>query len=917
MGLATFSENVKGYLKAAGYSQKMLANALGLDPSLLNHKLNGTGRTILTHPEVKEIIKQLATYEAITRQSEAMELLALVDCPNFSQEAWKTTPLNKLELEFENRASSVSNTESTGRNIVSTSQKNLNQVARGTTSTLPTDFGSTLATAQPDNGLKPCHNLPQLLSSFIGRHKEVGEIKKLIVEDKVRVLTLVGTGGCGKTRLSLQVAAEVLDHFRDGVWFIELAPLTDPALIPQTIALALGLAERNGKSFNATLQDYLRTRQLLLVLDNCEHLIEECARVVETLLHASSRVQILASSREAFCINGETIFRVPSLSLPDPHMLLDLNALPGYEAVALFLERARVSNPHFTLTQNNAAAVAELCSQLDGIPLALELAAARIGVLTVDQIVERLNARFELLTRGSRTALPRQQTLRRLVDWSYELLSATEKTLLAELSVFAGGWTLSAAIAVCGGGGRGKSEGGEGLSEYEILDGLTGLVNKSLVQLDENKEGNVGEARYFFLETIRQYGLEKLQASGEKMAVRERHSVYFTTFVRELGLKMLSKELLPTLKALDLDLDNIRTAMDILLKSQNIEKLLEMTSVLRHYYSVKGYFSEIRLYIEQTLSLPGAREVNRIHTLFDVGLMAHMQGEIQTANIYFEETHAFSNLHKDNVLQVKSLMGLGLLPLEQGKYREARRYFEQALLVAEEPGLLHGVNRIYKIATQANLCLAMINLGELEKARGLIEEAVAADREMGNQWGLAMDLLNSALVALAQQDFPTVQIYLEEALRLSDEIDFPFVKYDVLTYLGIALYHQNKFKESGLAFEASLAIKYLPGNRRQATYALIGTAGLLSKLWLTGGKAPEQSLQVYLEQVACLGGAIAAFESAQEKVLFLPLRGYYEEALAVARSGLSEDTFGKAFAKGQTLTLEEVTTYARQILSDL
>jgi predicted ATPase len=495
MSLVGFSTKVKAYLKAAGYSQKILANAMGLDPSLLNHKLNSTGRTVLTHPEVREIIKQLASLEAITRQEEALELLALADCPNFSQEAWKAAPLSKLEIDQRSPTWSITGNWAG----YSTSNTSENHLTKGNNSTLQPDNASPQNLLPSNTSGKQRHNLPQQLSSFIGRQNEINELKRLLVQDKVRLLTLTGAGGCGKTRLSLEVAAELLESFPDGVWYIELAPLGDPTLIPQTIARALGLAESLEGTFVDTLKAYLHSRHLLLVLDNCEHLIEECARLVETLCRTSTKVKFLASSREAFGINGETTYRVPSLSTPQPHQIPEVDTLASFEAVTLFLGRATAVNPHFTLTKLNAKAVVELCRHLDGIPLAIELAAARTKVLSVEDITARLDDRFQLLTGGSRTALPRQQTLRALIDWSYELLSTPEKKLLAYLSVFAGGWNLKAAQVVS----RGEDE---SITDYEILDGLSGLVNKSLVQTEEGKDD--GEIRYYFLETIRQYGLE-------------------------------------------------------------------------------------------------------------------------------------------------------------------------------------------------------------------------------------------------------------------------------------------------------------------------------------------------------------------------------------------------------------------------
>jgi predicted ATPase/class 3 adenylate cyclase len=350
------------------------------------------------------------------------------------------------------------------------------------------------------------NNLPRQLTSFVGREQEMAEVKRLLTATSL--LTLVGAGGAGKTRLSLQVAADVLDDYRDGVWLVELAPLTDPVLVPQAVASTLGLPERASHPTVLTLEEHLRPRSLLLILDNCEHLVTACAVLAETLLRACPNLSILATSREGLGIAGETTWRIPSLSLPDvQHFSFGApdvaSALSHYESVRLFIDRALAVAPAFAVTNHNAPAVAQICQHLDGIPLAIELAAVRVKVLAPEQIAARLDDRFRLLTGGSRTALPRQQTLRALVDWSYDLLTGPERILFRRLSVFAGGWLLEASEGICA---------GDGVEELEVLDLLAQLVDKSLVLAEEH----VGEARYGLLETLRQYGTEKLRAAGEE-----------------------------------------------------------------------------------------------------------------------------------------------------------------------------------------------------------------------------------------------------------------------------------------------------------------------------------------------------------------------------------------------------------------
>jgi predicted ATPase len=352
------------------------------------------------------------------------------------------------------------------------------------------------------------NNLPLPLTSFVGREPELAEVARLL--GAARLLTLTGAGGVGKTRLAVQVAANVLDNYPAGAWFVDLAPLADPALVTPTAAGVLNIRETPGQPLLATLAEALRPRRLLLILDNCEHLVAAAVELAARLLQTCPELRVLATSREALGVSGATTYRVPSLRLPDPQHVPDLPRLPQYEAVRLFMDRALAVQPSFQVTNVNAPALVELCVRLDGIPLAIELAAARVRVLSLEQIAARLDDRFRLLTGGSRTALPRQQTLRALIDWSYDLLTSGERRLLGRLAVFAGGWTLEAAEAVCA---------GAGVDEPEVLDLLTRLVDKSVVLYEEPSAGGASDgARYRLLETLRQYAGEKLRAAGDPEA---------------------------------------------------------------------------------------------------------------------------------------------------------------------------------------------------------------------------------------------------------------------------------------------------------------------------------------------------------------------------------------------------------------
>ena len=403
-------------------------------------------------------------------------------------------------------------------------------------------------------------NLPAQLTSFVGRERELGELQELARAH--RLVTVIGTGGTGKTRLMLQASAELVGEQADGVWLVELAPITDPELIVQAVARGLGIREEPGRPLMETVGDFLRTKSLLILLDNCEHLIANCADLAEQVLAGSSGVSLVATSREALGVTGEHVYQVPSLELPDEALELDEHGGRGAsfeevrdaEAVRLFVERATAVLPSFALTPADAPAVVEICRRLDGIPLAIELAAARVPLLSVQEIAMRLGDRFRLLTGGRRTALPRQQTLQALIDWSWDLLTEDERRLLRRLSVFAGGCTLEAAAEVA----RLPDEAAPGGDpSLDTLDALGRLVGRSLVVVDRG-----GSTRYHLLETIRQYARDRLVAADETTELRNRHLAFYLRLALEAEPELIGRDLAAWLTRLDADADNLRAAID-------------------------------------------------------------------------------------------------------------------------------------------------------------------------------------------------------------------------------------------------------------------------------------------------------------------------------------------------------------------
>ncbi|MCI0354796.1 MAG: AfsR/SARP family transcriptional regulator, partial [Acidobacteria bacterium] len=434
------------------------------------------------------------------------------------------------------------------------------------------------------------HNLPIPLTSFIGRVHEQAEVQRLLTT--TRLLTLAGPGGCGKSRLALVVAADQVADYPDGAWLVELAALADPLLLPQAVATTLDVREEPQRPLIATLTNALQSRVLLLVLDNCEHLIDACAHLVQTLLGACPQLQILATSREALGLAGETVWPVPPLSLPDSRHLPSIEWLGQAEAIQLFVERAGAALPTFALTDENAPAVAQVCQRLDGMPLAIELAAARVKVLTVPQIAARLDDCFKLLAAGSRTIVSRHQTLRAAIDWSYELLSEQERVLFQRLAVFEGGFTLEATEGVCA---------GRGIEPDDILELLSHLVDKSLVVVGTQQQGR--EARYRLLETIRQYARDKLLGSAEAEIIRQQHAAYYLTLAEQAELKLQGLEQLAWLDRLEVEHDNLRAALRwSQAEAQAGETGLRLAGTLGLFWYLHGHWSEGRGWLESMLT---------------------------------------------------------------------------------------------------------------------------------------------------------------------------------------------------------------------------------------------------------------------------------------------------------------------------
>jgi predicted ATPase/class 3 adenylate cyclase len=595
------------------------------------------------------------------------------------------------------------------------------------------------------------NNLPLQATTFIGRKREIAAIKELLLT--TRLLTLHGAGGIGKTRLALQVSASLVDAFPDGVWLVELAALADPRVVPLAVATVLGVKEEAGGPLVEALRAFVKDRTLLLILDNCEHLLRDCAGLATQLLQVGSRVQILATSREPLRIAGETTYATPALEVPELNETCHVVDLERIEAASLFIDRALRAQPSLPLTQPVATAVAGICRRLDGIPLAIELAAACVRAMSIEKIAQRLGDRFSLLTRGDTTALPRQQTLRALIDWSFELLTQAERALFRRLAVFAGGWTLEGAEGVGSDGDASKAD---------VLGLLTNLVEKSLVTLDMEGE------RYRLLETMREYAQERLIESDEMDRTRTRHLDFFLALAEQASPQLVGPDQGTWLARLDVEAENLLAAHAWCDRVEGGGELgLRLVHSVKLFLINRGYLALLHRVTLEALARPGAQVPTRarcraLHTAGQVGLFTGSYAEAQG---YLEESLVIAMQIEDKERAAMVLQELGVVSSGQGDLTKARGYFEQALDLAQE------LDNKRNLASAIN-ALAQLNRmeGKLDTAQRLYTQMLALARELGDQETIAIGLLNLAMVSINSGSRENALETLTEALTIAEKI---------------------------------------------------------------------------------------------------------------------------------------------------
>jgi non-specific serine/threonine protein kinase len=729
----------------------------------------------------------------------------------------------------------------------------------------------------------PQHNLPRPVTSFVGRKSEIGEIKQLLTIS--RLLTLSGPGGCGKTRLALESATELIEKYTHGIWFVDLTALRNPELVPQAIATVLGVRETQGQPLMAALTDFCQQKEMLLILDNCEHLVDACAKTVETLLQKCAQIRILATSRELLQVAGEMVWKTAPLLLPDLQSLPAAGPaltkiLSDYEAIQLFCERAQSHVSGFAIDTQNALAIAQICHYLDGLPLAIELAAARIKTLSTQQIEVCLQQSIEVLVQESRAALPKHQTLRATLDWSYELLNEKEQILLTRLSVFSGGFILWAVEGVCA---------GDGIKEFEVLDLLTQLTNKSLIRV-VNQQGKV---RYHLLETVKLYGAEKLQQAREETEVRNKHLRFFLSLAERAEPELINPSEATWPDRLEAEHNNLRAAINWSLESSATAAGLQLTAALSRFWSARGYTSEGRHWLEKALS-EGHHEPEslRAKALIEAGTLAWNQGDFTQATTYHQQSLLLYRGLGDEQGMAYALNHLGVQSLDQGEYEQAIPLLQESLKIFRKLNWKRGIS-----LALGNIAIVTYNQGDVKQAQALLEESLVLCRENNDKDVIGTILGSLGFIARDQGDYGLARALHEEQLAIARAIGNKVHIARALHDLGSVAREQMDYDSAKRFHAESLKILHHIGNRR----------GLVESLEQLGELAGSQGQA---------GRAVRLFGFAEElrRALHYPMQAcdltHYEHSVAAIRIALTETVFNRILAEGRAMTLEQAIEYA-------
>jgi predicted ATPase/DNA-binding XRE family transcriptional regulator len=718
-------------------------------------------------------------------------------------------------------------------------------------------------------------NLHTPLTSFVGRELEIAEVERLL--GVTRLLTLTGAGGVGKTRLALQVGAALQTAFADGVWLVELAALADPALVPQAVALALGVASGSARPIDTLLADYLRDKHLLLILDNCEHLLVACARLAEFVLHEAPRVRILTTSRESLGILSATTWHVPSLSLPDRLPAADtpppLEQLRASEAVRLFVERAATAKADFALTPHNARAVAQLCRRLDGMPLAIELAATRVGIMAAHEIAARLDDRFKLLTGGNSTALPRHQTLRAMIDWSYDLLAEQQRALLRRLSVFVGGWALEAVEWM-------------GMAD-DALDLLTHLVNKSLVVVEELDN----TTRYRLLETIGAYAREKLAQAHEEHRARAQHLDYYIQLVERAAPHLTGRQRKLWDERLEVEHDNLRAALEWAI-GHDMPVALHLIGRLWFFWFWNGYWSEGAAWADRVLpATVGEQTPERAWALIGAANLAGRGGDYAKQDIWLAEGAALAQALDQKEALAWARITMSILTAE---YAHARALLEESIALARAANNDWLVaDALFMLGDRAR------NHGDLERATAVYTESLALFRAVGDPLMVAWPRGNLGRLALQRGEYAQAQAAFEESVALCRQMGNKPGTADWLIQLATVALYRSDYTRARSALVECLQLCRELGNAEAVADCLVIAAGLAeaNRSWERAATLLAMADSI-LERFNLLHRMVDSSSYAE-----------YTRRVALVRDRLSEHSFATAWAEGRAMESARAIQY--------
>lgn len=758
-------------------------------------------------------------------------------------------------------------------------------------------------------------NLPAELTSFVGREQEVSEIRDLL--NRHRLVTLVGEGGAGKTRLAIEVASAMRDRFADGVWLVELDSLRDPGLVAERVASTLGLEERAGLAYDEVVADHLRDKEVFLVVDNCEHLLDSCARLVVTLLGTLPDLRVLATSRQRLGAPSEMGYRVPPMSVPGPDS--GFTAIATHDSVRLFVERARLASPAFRLSPENAEEVGRICRRLDGIPLALELAAAKAGVLTVREIAAHLDGRFRLLTGGARTAPPRHQTIEAAVEWSYDLLPEVERRLFARLAVFRGGFDLPAAEQVCADDGE----------RGDVVAMLAALVDKSMVVAD------IDVGRYRLLETMREFGAARLAEDGATGGAARRHAEYFLGYAQRVGPELDGPDQAAWLSALEVERDNLRAAMEWSLDHGGMA--LRFTAAIWKFWLLRRRPSEGRDWLARSLAIDAeGADPWRVHALLGSGQLASNQGDHVSARALLAEAQTLAEHIGDTGAAATALAAIAVIHHKEGDLPAATAGFTDALDRARSTADALQTSRIL-----TNLALVLEDQGRHQEAGACAEQALDVARTTGVPDVIADALLTTGEIAMNQGDAERARGLLEEALRRGAETGVDDISAWARSYLGRMALQSGEFREArallGEAIESfrdmespmgaawalrHLALAELRSDEPRAAEDTAGEALRLAHQYVRP-EAPD-ALQVFGEIAAATGrpeAAGLALAVAQRVRADMELRPpafearRFEATWEAVSSVLSPDALAAVTDRAASLSLDEAVEFTMSVLT--